>query len=124
MSQQELLKVVVQFLDNAGIEYMATGSIVSSMQGEPRSTHDVDLVVALKPEAATKIAKNFPPPDYYLSEQSIVDAIHAGTVFNLISLTEGSKVDFWILTDEPLQMHCEYLSFNGTNWTWIISSDG
>jgi tRNA/tmRNA/rRNA uracil-C5-methylase (TrmA/RlmC/RlmD family) len=38
MSQQKLLKKVVQALDQAGIPYMLTGSIVSSLQGEPRST--------------------------------------------------------------------------------------
>lgn len=27
---------------------MVTGSIVSSLQGEPRSTHDIDLVVTLE----------------------------------------------------------------------------
>ena len=40
MSQQELLKKVIQALEHAGIDYMLTGSIVSSLQGEPRSTHE------------------------------------------------------------------------------------
>jgi hypothetical protein len=39
MSQQELLKKAIQALDQAGIQYMITGSVVSSLQGEPRSTH-------------------------------------------------------------------------------------
>jgi len=43
MSQQELLAKVVGTLDGAGIDYMTTGSIVSSLQGEPRATHDVDM---------------------------------------------------------------------------------
>jgi hypothetical protein len=34
MSQQELLKRVVQVLETAGIEYMLTGSVVSSLQGD------------------------------------------------------------------------------------------
>lgn len=41
MSQQELLKIVVKALENANIQYMITGSIVSSLQGEPRLTHDI-----------------------------------------------------------------------------------
>jgi len=40
MSQQELLKTVIQVLDRVGIPYMLTGSIVSSLQGEPRSTQE------------------------------------------------------------------------------------
>ena len=52
MSQQELLTKVVQALDAAGIEYMVTGSVVSSLQGEPRATHDIDLVVDLNVEGS------------------------------------------------------------------------
>ncbi len=48
MSQQELLRRVVQVLKKAGIEYMLTGSLVSSLQGEPRSTHDIDLIIAIQ----------------------------------------------------------------------------
>jgi hypothetical protein len=35
MSQPELLKRVIEFLTTAGIDYMLTGSLVSSMQGIP-----------------------------------------------------------------------------------------
>ncbi len=42
MSQQELLINAVRALENAHIDYMLTGSVVSSLQGEPRSTHDID----------------------------------------------------------------------------------
>lgn len=35
MSQQELLAKVVQALNEADIDYMVTGSVVSSLQGEP-----------------------------------------------------------------------------------------
>jgi hypothetical protein len=101
MSQQELLIRVVQVLTDAGIDYMVTGSVASSLQGEPRATHDVDLVVALPLAAAKELVKAFPPPDYYLPEEAILDAIRGRSMFNLISLTEGDKVDFWMLTDEP-----------------------
>jgi hypothetical protein len=71
MSQQELLRRVIQALDDAGIEYMVTGS------------------------------KAFPPPDFHLDEESIVDAINNQSMFNLIDVTTGDKVDFWLLTDDP-----------------------
>jgi len=101
MSQQELLRTVIQALDDAGIEYMVSGSIASSLQGEPRSTHDIDLVVALERVAVTKLIKAFPFPDFYLDEESIMEAIDKQSMFNLIDVNEGDKVDFWILTDEP-----------------------
>jgi hypothetical protein len=101
MSQQELLKKVVRALGDARIEYMVTGSVVSSLQGEPRSTHDIDIVVAIERAAAKKLVKAFPPPDFYLDEESIIDAINRQGMFNLIDVNVGDKVDFWILTDEP-----------------------
>jgi hypothetical protein len=101
MSQQELLKRVVQVLTQAGIDYMVTGSVASSMQGEPRSTHGIDLVVLLRADAVAELVKAFPPPDYYLSEEAIRDALRQQSMFNLLCLTEGEKVDFWVLTEEP-----------------------
>jgi hypothetical protein len=101
MSQQELLKRVVKALDDARIEYMLTGSVVSSLQGEPRSTHDIDMVVAIERAAVKRLVKAFPSPDFYLDEESIIDAINNQGMFNLMDVNAGDKVDFWILTDEP-----------------------
>lgn len=88
-------------LEGANIPYMLTGSVVSSLQGEPRSTHDIDMVVAIRPSDAKKIVEAFPAPDFYLDEESIVDAIKRQGMFNLLDVKEGDKVDFWLLTDEP-----------------------
>jgi hypothetical protein len=101
MSQQELLKKVIQALEGAGIEYMVSGSLVSSMQGEPRSTHDIDVVVAIRPITARALVNAFPSSDYYLTEESILEAIQHQGMFNLIDVNSGDKVDFWILTNDP-----------------------
>lgn len=101
MSQQELLKKVIQALEEANIEYMLTGSVVSSLQGEPRSTHDIDMVVAIQKTAAKKLTKTFQSPDFYLDEDAVLTAIDTHGMFNLIDVKEGDKVDFWILTNEP-----------------------
>jgi predicted nucleotidyltransferase len=52
VSQLELLKHVVHQLEAAGIEYMISGSVASSLQGEPRASHDIDIVVAGGPECS------------------------------------------------------------------------
>ncbi|TKJ38789.1 MAG: hypothetical protein CEE38_03560 [Planctomycetes bacterium B3_Pla] len=100
MSQQQLLKKVIQTLDLAEIQYMLTGSVVSSLQGEPRATHDIDMIVAIEKSKAHELAEAFPHPDFYLAEHSIIDAISSSDMFNLIDLKSGDKVDFWILSDE------------------------
>ncbi|MGB9662138.1 MAG: hypothetical protein ACPL5F_09005 [Moorellaceae bacterium] len=101
MSQQKLLEKVIYVLEKAGIPYMLTGSVVSSLQGEPRLTHDIDIVLSISKNAIRELLGAFPPPDYYLSEESILEAIEGKSMFNLIDANEGDKIDFWILTDEP-----------------------
>jgi hypothetical protein len=101
MSQQELLRRIIRILDGLGIEYMVTGSVTSSLQGEPRSTHDIDLVVDVTEAAADRLLGAFPPDDFYVSDVAVREALARRTTFNLIDLAGGDKVDFWILTDEP-----------------------
>jgi hypothetical protein len=101
MSQQELLKKVAQTLDRLEIGYMVTGSITSSLQGEPRSTHDIDIVVNLPRSKAHDLSGAFPAPGYYLDEEAVGEAISGKGMVNLIDTASGDKVDFWLLTDEP-----------------------
>lgn len=75
MSQQELLRAVVLALQEADIDYMLTGSFASSLQGEPRATHDIDLVIELPQERLPKLLRSFPEPRYYLSESMAREAI-------------------------------------------------
>jgi hypothetical protein len=91
----------VEALDSLGVDYMLTGALASSMQGAPRATHDIDIVVSLTGPDADRLLASFPPPDYYLSEASISEAISTGGTFNLVEPATGNKVDFWLLTDEP-----------------------
>ena len=101
LQPERLIRRVIQTLEDLGIEYMVTGSVASSLQGEPRSTHDIDLVVVLQRSTIQKLIDAFPPPDFYLSEASILDAIDTEDMFDIIDTNEGDKIDFWMLTDEP-----------------------
>ena len=74
MSQQELLKKVALTLDQNDIDYMLTGSLVSSMQGEPRLTHDIDIIINLKKTDINKILFSFPLEKYYISEKAILES--------------------------------------------------
>ena len=66
MSQQELLTAVATTLDSMGIQYMVTGSIASSFYGEPRLSHDIDILLLVTAESAIRLAGAFPPPRFYL----------------------------------------------------------
>lgn len=101
MSQQQLLIDITLALDGAAVGYMLAGSIVSSLQGEPRATHDIDFVVNLEQSDISRLAALFPGPRYYLDTEAAAAAIKEKSMFNLIDTETGDKADFWILTDEP-----------------------
>lgn len=100
MSQQALLARVVAALDGADIAYMVSGSFASSLQGEPRATHDIDLVVDVRPEDAARLLEALKGPDLYLDDEAVREAVRRRRVFNLIQTATGDEVDFWPLTDE------------------------
>lgn len=99
MSQQELLRRVVEALDTAGIDYMLTGSLASSLQGEPRSTHDLDVVIAIQEQQVDTLLSAFPRPAFYADERAAHEAIRTDGMFNVLDVEGGDKVDFWLLTD-------------------------
>jgi hypothetical protein len=101
MSQPELLRDVAAALHSLGISFMLTGSHASSIQGEFRSTHDIDLVVELTLDDVDRLFGAFPLDRFYLSKSAMVEAIRNRQMFNLLETATGEKVDFWILTDDP-----------------------
>ena len=83
---------------------MLTGSVVSSMQGEPRATHDIDVVVAMQGADVERILPVFPPPRYYLDAEDARESIRRASMFNLVDAADGGKVDFWMLTAQAFDV--------------------
>lgn len=106
MSQQELLIAVVRCLDTAKVDYMMTGSLASSLFGEPRATHDFDVVVAFREDRLAELHALLAQLDGYVDPESMRRAIKNGTMFNFIDHATGLKVDFWILGREPYEESC------------------
>ncbi|MCX6364298.1 MAG: hypothetical protein NTW58_09075 [Actinobacteria bacterium] len=101
MSQQALLTRIVEALDGAGISYMLTGSLVSSLQGEPRATHDIDLVVDIAVADVARVMRALSAPEHHLDEHAVRDAARRRTLFNLIDSSSGDKAGFRLLSDDP-----------------------
>lgn len=67
MTQADLLRHVVAILEEAQIEYMITGSIASSLQGEPRATQGLHVVVEIRDADVPAVLAAFPQPRLGLS---------------------------------------------------------
>ena len=99
MSQAELLRYLVDTLERLGLEYMIVGSHASIYYGEPRFTQDVDVVVELTPPALAGFLQQFPPADFYVSEETARDAVAQRGQFNIIHGASGVKIDVFIGKD-------------------------
>ena len=99
MDQLEFLKLVVQLVEQAHLNYMIVGSYASGYWGEPRSTYDVDIVVMLAATDLPLLERLFPPEQFYMSSRAALDAIIAKSQFNVIHPDSGNKVDFMIASE-------------------------
>src|SRR5438270_12710909 len=73
---------------------MLTGSVVSSLHGTPRSTLDLDVVIAPNREQLLDLVRRLSAMDYYADEQQALDAMSHRSQFNVIDDLTGWKVDF------------------------------
>ncbi len=96
MEQDELLRRVVEVLEEQAVTYMLVGSLASGVYGEPRLTNDIDIVVELRADQVARLCQAFPAPEYYLREKTAQEAIAATSQFNVIHPASGNKIDFII----------------------------
>ncbi len=100
-SQSEAIQAVVSALDVCGIPYMIVGSFAASMYGISRSTHDMDIVVALQSDDVEKLADAL-GEKFYMDEVSAQEAILKADMFNILHYDSNLKVDFFILRNDAL----------------------
>lgn len=105
MQPLELFAVFTQPLERLGVPYFVTGSVASLVYGEPRMTHDVDLVVTLTDADARRLATAFPDEDFYCPPVEVMRvelrrATHGH--FNLIHHATGFKADVYLTGQNAL----------------------
>jgi len=105
MPEHNLFKIFISRLNAIGIRYMVTGAVASIIYGEPRLTHDIDLVVELPGEKAEKIVKAFPSNEFYCPPVEIIRLetgrqLHGHLI--IIHHDTGFKADMYILGQDKL----------------------
>jgi hypothetical protein len=101
MGPFELLKKIVDVLEDLQIPYLVTGAVASIAYGEPRLTNDIDIVADLKEEQVDSLMRAFPPDDFYMDEEMVRQAIQDHGQFNIIHPSSGLKVDVMIKKKTP-----------------------
>lgn len=94
MNVADVLRRVTAALDQAGIEYMLTGSFASAYHGAPRSTQDIDFVIHATSEQLKTLVQSLPEEQYYVDLEAALGAHERKSMFNVIDMESGWKVDF------------------------------
>ena len=92
------LKLIIDALDAAGIEYLIGGAIAEWAWGEPRATQDIDLVVKIPIKAINKLSKELEKRDMLIPADIILDSVledRADIPINAIHMYSGLKADLY-----------------------------
>jgi hypothetical protein len=89
----DFLRRITTALEMHGVPYMLTGSVVSSMYGTPRSTNDIDVVVAPTLEQVVALVQLFQRLGYSVHPESALTALRNHSQFDVVDLTKGWKAD-------------------------------
>jgi len=107
MSETELFQVFTRKLNSLGLEYMVTGSVAGTLYGEPRVTHDVDIVIRLPGARVHSFVEQFPLEEFYCPPEEIVaQELLRGQRghFNLIHHESGFRADVYLAQRDPLHL--------------------
>ncbi len=92
------LKLVIEALEAAGVEYLIGGAIAEWAWGEPRATQDLDLVVKIPFKAVNKLSKELGKRSMLIPAEIIFDSIledRADIPINAIHMYSGLKADLY-----------------------------
>jgi hypothetical protein len=101
MSTSDVFQRITAALDRAGIAYMLSGSFASAYYGAPRSTQDIDLVIEATPAQLRTLVQSLPSDEYYADVDAALEAHKRQSLFNVIDLATGWKVDLIMRKSRP-----------------------
>ena len=79
--------------DALEIPWVVGGSLASSIYGEPRSTNDADLIVALPASKVPALARE--ATDFYIDADTLERQLRSGRSYNIFHTPTMTKVDLF-----------------------------
>lgn len=107
MQDPNLFSLYIDLLYKNDIQYFVTGSVASIVYGEPRLTHDIDLVISIDDSNIDRLIKAFPPEQFYCPPEEVLRTEMNRTSrghFNLIHHDTGFKADIYFTGKSELQL--------------------
>lgn len=98
LSYIEFVKLVLEALDAAGVEYLIGGAVAAWAWGEPRATLDVDLVVDIPLNVVSNLSQELEKREMLVPAEIILENIledRADLPINAIHMYAGYKADLY-----------------------------
>jgi len=105
MLEANLFMILLEPLNKCNIQYMVTGSVAAMIYGEPRITHDIDLVLQLHAEDISDFISVFGDEEFYCPPRETIETEIARETrghFNIIHHKTGFKGDIYPVGNDNL----------------------
>lgn len=105
MQQPDLIHLFLEPLENNQLSYFVTGSIASIFYGEPRLTHDIDLILQLEEKEISRFISLYPTDEFYCPPEEVIRVEMGRNPFghyNLIHHRTGLKADIYTASEDRL----------------------
>jgi hypothetical protein len=101
MSSARIFREFSAALDRARIPYMVVGSFASNLYGTGRGTQDIDIVISAGPDQIRALLNGLPQSNYYFDLDTALEAWRRKSMFNILDMEEGWKVDLIFEKQSP-----------------------
>jgi hypothetical protein len=91
------LRDLAKVLDGLRVDWAVGGSVASSLHGIPRSTQDVDVLVAMHPALGEALAQN--AAAFFVDADHVRENLKAGRSANILHESTMMKVDLFPARD-------------------------
>ena len=98
------LREITRRLAEHGIRFMVVGSVAALAHGRSRSTQDFDLVVEGDTARLRAFVRALPEERFYASEEAAMEAVRDGSMFNVVDIETGWKVDLILRKARPFSI--------------------
>jgi hypothetical protein len=92
--------LVARALEEVGADYFVGGSVASSLQGEPRATNDIDIVVSMLGRSVPAFAEAL-GADFEVDQDMLRDALQRASCANIFYLPMVTKIDLFGVGKAP-----------------------
>jgi hypothetical protein len=107
MQELNLFKIYTDILNKNNFRYFITGAVASIVYGDPRLTHDIDLVVNLNFTEVENFTLAFPSDRFYCPPVEVIKEelkLKSNGHFNIIHHETGFKADIYLMGEDEFQI--------------------